>query len=129
MREGILRTAKDPNLRPETQRPELSPHYEATKRQNTARISFCASCSEMSCSCNKQIVQLWATMIEIISRLRLVEGGPIKLSMHHFFTCEEMEYFLKTFTQERMLYIHKCFSPNVATFRNKSVSSLFYNIQ
>ena len=54
----------------------------------------------MDCSCNKQIIQLWATTIEVISRLRLVESGPVILSMHHFFTTDEMEYFLKTFTKE-----------------------------
>ena len=102
MSEGIRRSSRDRNLRPEMQRPELSPHYDATKRQNTARISFCAVCSELYCSCNKQIIQLWATTIEVISRLRLIEGGPIVLSMHHFFTTREMEYFLKTFTKERI---------------------------
>lgn len=100
MSEGIRRSAKDPSTRPESQRPELSPHYDTTKKRHVARISFCAVCSEVECSCNKQIIQLWATMIEIISRLRRIEGGPIMLSMHHFFTCEEMEYFLKTFTQD-----------------------------
>ena len=100
MCDGIRRSSRDPYLRPEKQRPELSPHYETTKRQNTARISFCAVCSDMDCSCNKQMIQLWATTIEVISRLRLVESGPIVFSMHHFFTTDEMEYFLKTFTKE-----------------------------
>ena len=100
MYNGMVRNAKDPNMRPEQQRPELSPHYSEAKKRNTDRITFCPVCSDASCSCNKQVIQLWATTLEMIGILSNVEGGKIVLSMHHFFTVDEMVYFLKTFTKE-----------------------------
>ena len=100
MYHGMTRHAKDPNMRPEEQRPELSPHYEEAKRRNTERITFCPVCSDASCGCNKQIIQLWATTLELICNMANVEGGKIVLSMHHFFTCGEMVYFLQNFTKE-----------------------------
>ena len=100
MYNGMKKNAKDPNMRPEQQRPELSPHYNEAKRRNTDRITFCPTCSDASCSCNKQVIQLWAATMEMIGILGNIEGGKIVLSMHHFFTVAEMVYFLKTFTQE-----------------------------
>lgn len=99
MREGIARS-RDPRMQPEKQRPELSPHYDDTKRQLDNGISFCFLCSDPTCSCNKQIIQLWATTCEVIGKLRSLEEGPIKLSIFHFFTNREVEYFLTAFTEE-----------------------------
>lgn len=99
MYDGITRISRDYQLRPEKQRPELSPHYEETKKQLGDRISFCFLCSDPSCSCNKQVIQLWATTCEVISKLKALEEGPIRLSLHHFFTEREIEYFLITFTE------------------------------
>ena len=99
----MARATEETGLRPEEQRPELSPHYEDTKNQFKNGITFCSKCSVPSCSCNKQIIQLWMTTLEVILKLSKIKEGPIRLSMHHFFTPEEMVYFLDTFTKEWMI--------------------------
>ena len=98
----MTRAAEESGLRPEEQRPELSPHYEETKNNFRNGITFCSVCSVPTCSCNKQIIQLWMTTLEVIYKLSRVREGQVRLSMHHFFTPEEMVYFLDTFTQDRI---------------------------
>ena len=92
--------ARDPSMRPQDNRPELSPHYQQTKDCFNAGINFCEICGDGACSCNKYIVHMYATTCEMISKLSHIEDGPINLSMHHFFNYREMIFFLETFTQE-----------------------------
>ena len=87
----------------EHERPELNPHYETSKRKFKATITFCAVCSNGLCACNRYIVHVFVTCAEMIHKFvhNLEFGKRIYLSMHHFFTKQEIEYFLDKFTKDR----------------------------
>ena len=96
---GIKNTHPDYVL--EHERPELNPHYENTKRKFKTTITFCAMCSSGLCACNRYIVHIFATCAEMIQKLNrnLEYGKRIYLTMHHFFSKQEIEYFLDKFTK------------------------------
>ena len=100
MADGILNTHPDMVL--ECERPELNPHYEATKRNFRNTITFCSMCSSGSCACNRYIAHVFATCAEMIYKLtsNLPFGEKVYLTMHNFFSKKEIEYFLDKFTKE-----------------------------
>ena len=105
---GMTVWARDPTMRPQDNRPELSPHYQQSKDNFNNGINFCDICGDGACSCNKYIVHMYASTCELISKLSHTNEGPINLSMHHFFNYREMIFFLDRFTQDSSIYANWC---------------------
>ena len=80
---------------------EISPHYDQSKANNTISYSFCTVCSGTSCSLNKAMCIQFATVAEMIEKMKQFPvGKKINLSMLDFFRKVECEDFLVEFTDQ-----------------------------
>ena len=105
---GIKDWCSKEGINPAEERPELSPHYDATKDsfKKFNSVTFCASCDDGKCACNRYIVHMFIAACKLIQRLdELGSGKKIILSLHHFFRQDEIEHFLKKFTEVILVYI------------------------
>ena len=99
---GIRDRCIQEGINPAEERPELSPHYDASKIEIKKRggITFCAVCKNGDCACNRYIVHGMLAACRLISCCdKLGVGKKIVLSMHHFYRYDELVYFLKHFTK------------------------------
>ena len=104
MYNGILDLCVREEVKPAEERPELSPHYDAAKNsfKRWNSITFCSSCDDGKCACNRYIVHMVITACKMIARFdKLGVGRKIILTLHHFYRQDELEHFLKKFTEVR----------------------------
>ena len=103
---GIKDWCTKEGINPAEERPELSPHYDATKDsfKKFNSVTFCSKCDDGKCACNRYIVHMFIAACKLIQRLdELGSGKKIILTVHHFFRQDEIEHFLKKFTEVRRL--------------------------
>ena len=92
MRRGVRGIAEE-------ERPELSPHYEASKRNFKGRINFCAQCKDGRCAVNRYECHRYAATAEFLETIERdrSDGSPV-FSFHDFYGTDKIEYFLQNFT-------------------------------
>ena len=99
---GIRDRCIEEGINPAEERPELSPHYDASKLsfKKWNAITFCAVCKSGDCACNRYIAHGLLSTCRMIYKLdKLGVGKKILLTLHHFYRADEIEYFLLHFTK------------------------------